>query len=312
MFRRFLVSHFLLFASVCFSFGQERGEIHDSATASKKSLRDLASRLLQDGAQVGCIAQECKILVLNFAMPAGVSPVYGSQLADELSRNLADLQKEVQVFDRGLLKTYVAVANLPSDSPKSDEDAREFARGLGATAAVTGSAEKAPDNSLRLSVRLVGAKGSASAGPIEVPPAPADLPREVQGPSTMPSHTEPGPGARSSSAPSGSNPNNPALGNKKTAIVGTNGVSLPSCSYMPNPPYTKEARAAKFSGSVLVEGTVGVDGKITHVRILDSPGLGLDEVVRKTLEKWKCSPATGPNGKPVPVIVPFEINYRLY
>lgn len=299
MFRGFLVSHFLLFASACFIFGQEHGEIHDSAAASKESLRDLASRLLQDGAQVGCIGQECKILVLNFAMPAGVNPFYGSQLADELSRNLADLQKEVQVFDRGLLKTYVAVADLPSDSPKSDEEAREFVRGLGATAAVTGSAVKAPDDSLRLSVRLLGAKGSPSAGSIEeaiVPPAPADLPREVQG----------------SSPPPGSTSNGFPPGNRKTPVAGKDGVSLPSCLYMPNPPYTKEARAAKFSGTVLVEGTVGVDGKITHVRILESPGLGLDEVVRKTLEKWKCSPATGPNGKPVPVIVPFQINYRLY
>ena len=81
---------------------------------------------------------------------------------------------------------------------------------------------------------------------------------------------------------------------------------------MPNPPYTKEAKAAKFSGSVLVEGIVGLDGKITNIRVLKSPGLGLDEVVIKTLKKWKCSPAIGPNGKPVPVIVPFQINFRLY
>jgi len=73
---------------------------------------------------VGCIAYACKILVLTFATPGRANSLYGSQLADELSSQLVDLQKDVQVFDRGLLKTYVGVANLPSDSPKGDEEAR--------------------------------------------------------------------------------------------------------------------------------------------------------------------------------------------
>ncbi len=48
------------------------------------------------------------------------------------------------------------------------------------------------------------------------------------------------------------------------------------------------------------------------MRILKSPGMGLDESVLKTLKKWKCTPVIGPKGKPVPVIVPFEVNFRLY
>ena len=156
MLRRFFVSHFLLFACVCFSVGQERGETHDSPAASKQSLRDLASRLLKDAPHVGCLAHECKVLVLSFAVPAGVSPLYGSQLADELSRELADLQKEVQVFDRSLLKTYMGVANLPSDSPKSDDGAREFARGLGGSAVVTGSVAKAPRQFLAAFCSITG------------------------------------------------------------------------------------------------------------------------------------------------------------
>jgi len=81
---------------------------------------------------------------------------------------------------------------------------------------------------------------------------------------------------------------------------------------MPNPPYTQKARDAKFSGAVLVNAIVELDGKITHVRILKSPGLGLDDSIRNTMEKWKCSPAVDSNGKPVRLIVPFEINFRLY
>lgn len=86
---------------------------------------------------------------------------------------------------------------------------------------------------------------------------------------------------------------------------------LPSCPKMPTPHYTKEARAAKFVGSVLVEGVINVDGTVSNVRIVKSPGLGLDEAVLKTLKKWKCTPAIGLNGKPVPAIVPLEFHFHL-
>jgi len=99
--------------------------------------------------------------------------------------------------------------------------------------------------------------------------------------------------------------------NEKPQVPGRNGVSLPVCSYMPTPPYTKEARAAKFEGNVLVEGVVGLDGKITNVRVLKSPGLGMDESVINTLKKWKCKPAKDRDGKPVPTIVPFQITFHL-
>lgn len=94
--------------------------------------------------------------------------------------------------------------------------------------------------------------------------------------------------------------------------AGVNGVGLPSCFYMPNPPYSEEARKAKYSGIVLVEAIVGLDGRLTNLRVIKSPGLGLDDNTIQTLKTWRCKPAVGPNGKPVPVIVPFEVNFRLY
>jgi periplasmic protein TonB len=94
--------------------------------------------------------------------------------------------------------------------------------------------------------------------------------------------------------------------------AGINGVGLPSCFYMPNPPYSDEARKAKYSGTVLVEAIVTVDGRVTNPRVIKSPGLGLDESTINTLRTWRCKPANGPNGKPVPVQVPFEVTFRLY
>jgi periplasmic protein TonB len=94
--------------------------------------------------------------------------------------------------------------------------------------------------------------------------------------------------------------------------AGVNGVGLPSCFYMPNPPYSEEARKAKYSGTVMVEAVVNLDGHLSNLRVLKSPGLGLDDNTIQTLKTWRCKPAIGPNGRPVPVIVPFEVNFRLY
>ena len=83
------------------------------------------------------------------------------------------------------------------------------------------------------------------------------------------------------------------------------------CTYMPQPPYTKQARAAKVQGTVLVQGIVGLDGKITNVVVLKGPGSGLEVSVIETLKKWKCKPAKDSDGKPVATTVPFQINFHL-
>ena len=94
--------------------------------------------------------------------------------------------------------------------------------------------------------------------------------------------------------------------------AGVNGVGTPSCFYQPNPPYSEEARKAKYSGLVMVEAVVNLDGHLSDVRVVKSPGLGLEDNTIQTLKTWRCKPAIGPNGKPVAVIVPIEVNFRLY
>jgi hypothetical protein len=50
---------------------------------------------------------------------------------------------------------------------------------------------------------------------------------------------------------------------------------------------------------------------LANVVVLRSPGSGLEESVIETLKKWKCEPAKDRDGKPVPTIVPFQINFHL-
>jgi TonB family protein len=115
-----------------------------------------------------------------------------------------------------------------------------------------------------------------------------------QSPSTSPESTTPDSGAKS--------------GNSNASAKAP--AYKPSCSYSPNPPYTKEARDARFQGVVRVEVIVMPDGSLTNIRIVKSPGMGLDESFVETLKSWKCAPAIY-NGKQVPTKVPIEINFRL-
>ena len=98
------------------------------------------------------------------------------------------------------------------------------------------------------------------------------------------------------------------------ALNGTNANSEaapPACFYTPQPPSSEQARAANFHGHVIVQGTVTLEGKIENIRIEKSPGLGLDQLIVNTLKTWKCKPASGPNGQPIPSAVPFDINFQI-
>jgi len=94
--------------------------------------------------------------------------------------------------------------------------------------------------------------------------------------------------------------------------AGVNGVGVPTCYYKPDPPYSEEARKAKYQGIVVVEVIIETDDRVTNVRVAKSPGLGLDEKTIETVRTWRCKAATGPGGKPVRTSVPIEVSFRLF
>ena len=88
------------------------------------------------------------------------------------------------------------------------------------------------------------------------------------------------------------------------------GVSQPSVLLKVNPEYSEEARKAKFSGTVLLQLIVGVDGKAHDIKVTRGVGMGLDEKAVEAVAKWKFSPGKK-NGQPVPVYATVEVNFRL-
>jgi len=94
--------------------------------------------------------------------------------------------------------------------------------------------------------------------------------------------------------------------------AGINGVGKPECVYCPNPEYSEEARKVKYQGGVTLEITVTEDGRVLNPRVVQGPGLGLEEKAMSQVRNWKLKPAIGPNGRPVACRVTIEIAFRLF
>ena len=92
---------------------------------------------------------------------------------------------------------------------------------------------------------------------------------------------------------------------------GTGGVGYPSCEYCPQPKYSEEARKAKYQGTVVLQAVITPDGRATEIQVVKGPGLGLEEKAVEAVKQWRFKPANGPTGKPVAVVVPIEVTFRL-
>jgi periplasmic protein TonB len=92
--------------------------------------------------------------------------------------------------------------------------------------------------------------------------------------------------------------------------VGGN-ISAPIPIYKPEPPYSEEARKAKYQGTVVLHIIVDAQGNVNDARVLRPLGLGLDEKAVETVRTWKFKPALR-NGSPVAVQVMVEVSFRLF
>ncbi len=88
-------------------------------------------------------------------------------------------------------------------------------------------------------------------------------------------------------------------------------VSAPIPIYKPEPPYSEEARKAKYQGTVVLWIIVDAQGNVTDIRVVKPLGLGLDEKAVETVHTWKFKAAMR-NGIPVAVRVGVEVTFRLF
>jgi TonB family protein len=95
-----------------------------------------------------------------------------------------------------------------------------------------------------------------------------------------------------------------------TAVRVGGGVTAPRLSHKVEPQYTEEARAAKYSGTVVLYVEVGTDGLAHNMRVVRGLGLGLDQKALDAVGAWQFQPGMS-NGVPVTVQATVEVNFRL-
>jgi protein TonB len=90
--------------------------------------------------------------------------------------------------------------------------------------------------------------------------------------------------------------------------VGGN-IKTPSKVKHVAPVYPPIAQSARVSGMVIIEATIGADGRVKDAKVLKSIPL-LDQAALDAVKQWVFTP-TLLNGVPVPVIMTVTVNFTL-
>jgi protein TonB len=118
-----------------------------------------------------------------------------------------------------------------------------------------------------------------------------------------------GTGPYSGDGPGGGNDHGPGFNGIGTPGIG--GVSNPVPLVTPEAEFSDEARRQKYQGACLVTIIVDSKGNPQNPRIARALGMGLDEKALEAVRRYRFKPAMK-DGKPVPVMITVEVNFRLY
>jgi TonB family protein len=93
-------------------------------------------------------------------------------------------------------------------------------------------------------------------------------------------------------------------------------TSLPSVLTMPvrtrtvSPDYPRVARAAELQGDVVLRATIGIDGKVSDVEVVQAVHPVLDEAARKAVLQYEYTPGRR-NGTAEAVVIRIAVSFRL-
>lgn len=260
----------------------------------------LAQMIQKELKKEKCANSTCQVLVVSLTVSTGATCSACILISEALTKSLAELPDPPGVIKRAQFASFMDQERIPSIYLDLHETLVWIGRELGASRVVFGSLVFKGD-SLQLKTKVLKHESFGNSTEISkemnVKVPLGDLSAGLEPRESFHSLVKP-----TSSLVRGSDP---------IEVSGkTPGVSLPSCFYMPNPPYTDAARSAKLSGTVLVEAMISREGEVTDPMIVKGLPFGLNEYTLETLRKWRCKPATR-NGEPIPVRIPFEVTFHL-
>jgi TonB family protein len=88
-------------------------------------------------------------------------------------------------------------------------------------------------------------------------------------------------------------------------------ISAPHATFSPDPEYSEAGRQLKYQGTMLLSLIVDPSGSARDIQITQPLGAGLDDQAIAAVSQWKFQPAEK-DGKPVPVAISVEVNFRIH
>jgi TonB family protein len=289
-----MAAFFFLVDGACIA--QDQQDSSEAISPYRADLESLAARILKRADKANCRPNSCTVLVANFTNPSGSTSRFSIQLADSVSVELLAQGNGIQIVDRSRLLDYLTREHIASNALNDREAARWLATEFQANAVLIGNIEQLGDH-FNLLVELLNIS-TDKVGPQETMQIAIPEPQKAFAP------FEPYEAERSGPAVS-------ATQGSTLPRAGVNGVGVPECVYCPAPQYSNPARKAKFNGNAVMMVAITEEGRAADISVAKGVPFGLNEEAVKIINQWRFRPATK-EGKPVPVLTPIEINFRLH
>jgi TonB family protein len=237
---------------------------------------------------------EVRAAVVSFQGPKGENSQLGAQLSALFIEAVRRQGMNLTLVDRETFARYRQRGRWALSDPWDLTVARNMAKESGAKLFIVGEFGKGKDRvDLRVEAILL-----ATEKVIAKTHAKISLSAALQPLASLPVAAPPADSAKSSPPP-------------KVYRPGRDGVSFPECAVCPDPSFTQEARAANYSGIVLLQITITPQGSVGDMHVVDGDKYGLGEAARKSVARWKFKPSRNREGQPVPVVVMIEVTFHL-
>jgi TonB family protein len=228
-----------------------------------------------------------KVVVLPVRDADGKSSEMGAWLAKQISARLAASVPSLEIIDTSSWPIPTPTGPDSEAASKNSGQVKDLEKKAGAEIIVSGSFSSL-ENSLGISLLAqTFGKGKIMASSqgfltitAEMPPPPKDSAFDQTG--------------------------------EKIARAGVGGVGIPRCIYCPDPNYSESLRSKKKEGIVTLQLVVGTDGRVSRIQVIKALSAELADAAVDAARKFRFEPAKGPNGKPVPVLVHYEVTFRLF
>lgn len=99
---------------------------------------------------------------------------------------------------------------------------------------------------------------------------------------------------------------------EKIARAGVGGAGIPACIRCVDPMYPTSEPSRRGDVVVVLRLIVEADGRVSNVQVVKAPSQAFADSAVDAARKARFKPARGPDGKPVRVMINYEITFRRF